>query len=595
MHMKLTARWSGIGFCGILLVLAFSLLSVSARAAFLYKSYIVKRAENQDILCDSYIVQKDDYVLKIFRQRGEISNTDFPDFLKIFKTINPQVQNIDKILPGQQIFIPLKKLAPESVPDQDFGVVTIPFVTSTEIDDILKEHSDEYEVKRGDTVSELLTAHFGRYGTEAYNEGLSIFKAMNPQIENVNLILVGQQLWVPKKSLQNELWYESLFDANGNVVQSRPAEAAENKENKTSGEETATTVAAETNAPLTEAARILDAKLYRKGTYYFPRPGRSDLQLDLTAFPILETGDGARVLITTPGGKKRLTDEGLSVLKSYWKNLVVAQLPENASLSQILDSVVGSLVGGTISGKRVYDDDGIQVSIQSRWMLDQPNRDGILSISTVKGDSEKLSRSMVDYLKKFRVVIKEVVLSDTSGASATVPEPSVSYGQIPALDVSMDRKTFVRNLLGVLGVTFQQNVTVSFAYAGIQIQAVTNALNRSDGLLVLVDFGDLQGDAVKTIEKAGFQIIQVPTTGDVKAFIPELLNAAGIICEKTPSFSAARWSGSDNITITLPGFLAKKDKSSQVLLATIPVPDDLARFFIKKGIDVVILSNLTSG
>ena len=90
-----------------------------SHGAFLYKSYIVRQDRGQDILCDPYIVQKDDYVLKIFRQRGEISHADFPEFLRIFRRINPHIPNIDKVLPGQHIFIPLKKLAHNSLQGQE--------------------------------------------------------------------------------------------------------------------------------------------------------------------------------------------------------------------------------------------------------------------------------------------------------------------------------------------------------------------------------------------------------------------------------------------------------------------------------------------
>ena len=49
-------------------------------AAVLYKSYVVQNDRGVDILCDPYVVQKDDYVWKLFREKGEISEKDFPEF-----------------------------------------------------------------------------------------------------------------------------------------------------------------------------------------------------------------------------------------------------------------------------------------------------------------------------------------------------------------------------------------------------------------------------------------------------------------------------------------------------------------------------------
>jgi hypothetical protein len=593
--MGLKGKCSGVGV-SLLLILTVGLLSVPARGAFLYKSYVIKTAGDQEVLCDPYIVQKDDYVLKIFRQRGEISNDDFPEFLEIFKAINPQIEDINKVLPGQHLFIPLKKLEPASVPDQEFGVVTIPFVTSTDIDDILKDHGDEYVVQRGDTVSKLLSTHFGQYGTDAYAEGLSIFKAMNPQIEDLNLILVGQQLVLPNKSLQNELWYESLFDAYGNVAQVRSEEETVDS-GSTGDAQEADDSAGETETapwalPLTDAAEVLDAKLYLKGTYFFPRDNQSDFKLDLTKFPVLETRDGGRVMVSYIGSERRqLTDEELSVLKSFWKDLVVARVPEGASLSRLLDGIVGSLVGGSISEKRSFTKEGIRISLQPRWMVARPDRNDSLAVSPIGDLEEKTPQPILEYLQTFGVEVKEIILSETSVAVVPVSKEAVFSGQVPELDTAIARRDFARNFYGAIGINYQENVRVSFEYAGIQIQAVTNALNREDGLLILVDFGDLQGEAIATLEKAGFQILLVPAEGDLSALLPALLDGAGYSCEKAPVFNAAQRSGEDNTTIEIPGFLVSKDEEPQVFLSTVPVNDFIVRFFKAEGIEVVTLVN----
>jgi hypothetical protein len=623
--MKLKGWCGGIGLFTALLVFALSLFSVSARAAFLYKNYIIRNTGDQDVLCDPYIVQKDDYVLKIFRQRGEISHTDFPDFLNIFRLINPQVKDINKILPGQYIFIPLRKLGSGSVPDQEFGVVTIPFVTRTDLSDLLKDHSEVHEVTSGDTVSQLLAAHFGRYGTKAYNEGMNLFKTMNPQVEDVNLILVGEKLWLPKGTLQNELWYESLFDGSETVAMTPPAGTDENPDDPSAQqaaaeEETAAVTAGETTteaeeahmagtmagsadserdtAPITalaEAAGLLEARLYQEGTYYFPRPGRSDLQLDLAWLPVLETRDGARVLITIPGDGRIPSPEMLSVLKNFWRDLVVADLPRGADLPRVLDALMYSLTAGSVSERRTLTDGGVQVTVQPRWLIDAAGPGSkSLAITPIAEMANRTSPPVIDYLETLGLELKEVVLSDPTGGTDAEKSSRVSFGQVPVLDGSLDRQAFVRNFFGILGINYQANATVSFGYAGIQIQAVTNTLNRPDGRLVLVDFGNLHGEAATTLQKAGFELIQLPPGGPVSDLIPELLRAVDMACEKDPTFTAAsRPSGTNPVFIFLPGFLALEDETPQALLATAPVHDDLVRFFKERGIDVVALTNVS--
>ena len=598
--MRPRKRRSGTGFAVMLLIFIISLFSVSAWSAVLYKSYVVRKAGEREILCDPYIVQKDDYVLKIFRERGEISHGDFPEFLAIFKSVNPQVQNIDKILPGQHIFIPLKKLDPAGVPDQDFGIVTIPFVTGEEIDDILKNNSEAYRIRQGDTVSKLLSVNFGRYGTRAYKEGLNIFKAMNPQIKDINFIVAGQEVRLPQKTLQNQPWYESLFDSSGNVAQIGPGDADGRAPETTTGEEGKDpgnrTLDAATPAPIEQAAQILDGKLYQKGTYYFPRPGRVDFQLELAKFPILEIKDGARVLITPPAGQgEGLSEDELTVLRGFWKDLIVAELPPDASLPQVFDSVMGRLGGGAIPGKRIFTEGGIQVTVQPQWMVDQPKRERSLAVTTIEALHEKTPQPVLDYLERFGVVLKEVALRSDPDRLPADPPAMISFGQVPVLDASSDRKTFVRDFFDLLGAAYSQNVSVSFPYAGVQIEAVSNLLNRPDGLSVLIDFGDLQGDAASAIIKTGLKVLQIPPSAVMKNLVPELIAAAGMTCEIDPTFMAADRSGPNNTTIIVPGFLARKDERPRVLLATVPVHDNLVRFFHEKDIDVATLINLSGG
>lgn len=81
----------------------------------------------------------------------------------------------------------------------------------------------------------------------------------------------------------------------------------------------------------------------------------------------------------------------------------------------------------------------------------------------------------------------------------------------------------------------------------------------------------------------------------MKSLVPELIAAAGMTSETDPAFMAADRSGPINTTIVVPGFLAHKDKQSRVLLATVPIHDDLIRFFHEKNIDIATLKNISGG
>ncbi|MBU4345312.1 MAG: LysM peptidoglycan-binding domain-containing protein, partial [Proteobacteria bacterium] len=253
----------------------------SAGSALLSKSYVVRYDKGSDILCDPYVVQKGDWVFKIFRQKGEISHKDFPEFLAIFKRINPHIRNIDRIRPGQHILIPLKKLKKGSLPGQSSGIVTIPFVTISNLPDIIKPLSTEYIVQKGDYISRLITRGYDtKYGTKPYNEAIKLFRLINSDVVDLDRIYQGQKLYIPGSSLRNQPWYKSLFDSSGAP---EPFISTDQHDNA--------------QPPFAAIASILNAKLLNKGIYSFPGHGKADYKLDLSGFPLIELKDKTKILL----------------------------------------------------------------------------------------------------------------------------------------------------------------------------------------------------------------------------------------------------------------------------------------------------------
>ena len=112
--------------CCSTLILACLIVFRPAYGAFVHKNYVVRYDRGWDILCDPYVVKTNDWIFKLFRQKGEISHKDYPEFLRIFKRLNPHVHDIDRIRPGQHILIPLKESHPGR-PSRNNPRVLLPF------------------------------------------------------------------------------------------------------------------------------------------------------------------------------------------------------------------------------------------------------------------------------------------------------------------------------------------------------------------------------------------------------------------------------------------------------------------------------------
>lgn len=560
----------------------------SVGSAVLYKNYVVCQDKGEEILSSPYIVQKDDWLLKIFRQRGEISERDFPEFLMIFRRINPNIPDINTIQPGQHILIPIKKIEPDTLPGQSSGRVTIPFVSLSNIPDTLEAYSSKYTVKKGDCVSILISRRYGPYGTKSYKEGIKTFKLINPDLPNLNHIYQGQSINLPDPSIKNQPWYESLFDNSGNIStgNSNSSGSADSSLQQTFQPELKDN---RPDTPFSQAASILNAKLLNKGTYYFPRQGKEDLKIDLSLCPFIELKNSKKFLFLQ---KNKMQEYDCNLIESIWNNIDVIRLPDDSSLKEILDSLVESIKKNPSEKNLSFSDHDIQVKVNAQWIFDTPSclpdRSSKTCVTIIRDLDETTSEPICRYLKEKNIIIKDKLKDDKILNRKTKrPEIKPAAADVVSVDFS-DHKTFVKNLLLAMGQRYAEDISVTFPYAGIQIEAVSNLLSIDDGNHhLLVDFGDLYGDAVNSIEKTGFKILQIKADDDCRVIIQKLLTATDLSYTIDPTFLAAKRPALYNTALTIPGFLVTERQENKIFLTAVPLPKEVVQFLNDDNIKII--------
>ncbi len=577
-------------FCLIVLFL-FRYLAHPAPAlgAILYKSYIVRQDKGSDILCDPYVVRKNDYLFKLFRQRGEIAEKDFPEFLEVFKRLNPHIQDVNQIRPGQHIYIPLKRLAQDTLLDQESGVVTIPFVTISNVQEFIKKYALPHKVQRGEFISRLIAGGFGNFGTPSYEQGIELFKALNPDISDLNKIFPGQTILLPDSSLRDQPEYASLFDSAGRLSKTfsaagplpptnPPAEKADS--------------AAQKQTPLGKLANILDGKLRQKGIYYFPRKGTSDLKLDLSQSPMVELKDGFRILFL----KENLNPTDLALIESFWKETELVPVSADGSMEDIFESVFGKM---DLKRKRnvSFSDRGLEVKVQARWIITRPSTDSgmtrYICINLIEHPSQRTPDAVTGYLEKKGIIIEDIIRKNPSDgdASRTLDEERSAEEMIPINPTHP--RAFVKNLLMSIGVRYSENVKISFPYVGIQVEATTNMITSRNGRDVVVDFEDLYGDAIQAIEKTGLAVVQIKREDPLRRIVEKLLSAMEDTYTVDPTFYASKRPAAYNTALTIPGFLLeKKGYANKTLLAEIPLHDGVVEFLKKQGVNIIMIKGV---
>lgn len=571
-------------FTGSIILIALLFCTCAHSALLLEKSYTVRRDRGRDILCEPYTVQKNDWVLKLFKQKGELSYQDYPEFLGIFQRLNPHIHDTNTIRPGQVILIPLEKLDDASFPGQTEGIVTIPFVTTTKVSDILHQYSRKQKIKRGDTIYGIMSRQFTPMGSKAFNRGMKLFRSINPNITNLNRIFAGQIIRVPVPAIVRQPWYASLFDESGNLKTKIPLSGTppDTQNRRVSVQEPV--------SDLAKAARIANARLRDKGSYYFPNPGGQDFRLDLSQFPLIELKNGRHIIFQD---KEVLLKTDLDKIRHFWPDVEMMSGVPQTSFRQILDLFLSRQEGICKDNHLKFSDQGIDITVRANWITRtkpfntyEPDR---LCITLIEKPEEQTSPAIVRYLADNNILIREIVHNGKAGTTPALPESQNRKTPTPEPVVidTPDLRTFVRYLLTALGFSYEPDISITFPYAGVQVEALSNLVSNTNRRELLVDFGDLYGDAISAIEQSGLSIIQLMPDETPDVVLPKILTALAVEFKTKPVFQAAGRPESFNTAITIPGHLIFQGEQSKTLLSMIDLNKNILRFLKERGISVI--------
>lgn len=277
-----------------------------------YKRYSILKYKDEDVLCEPYAVSQDDWLYKILRKKGEISEKDFPHFINIFKEINPDISNIDAIKTGDNILIPLKKVNKADYNLSTSENVDVPVVEFSAIaeDPDLQPFLKQHIVQDGETVEKLIDHEFLQSKIQLSQEGLKIFQLANPNIKNIHILYEGTEIYLPDPSIKTQPWFKSLISGNTSPIENKEKHR-ETLENK---------IEAHKLARLKKYSSLIGGVLLNQGKIYFPG---EDYSIDLSITPIIETADGEKIIITSDDA---LGDELFENIQSYWKNLKIQSI-----------------------------------------------------------------------------------------------------------------------------------------------------------------------------------------------------------------------------------------------------------------------------
>ncbi len=580
--MKQRAHLIIVFTCAILFIGVAVLSSVNA--ALWNKRYVIKRDQGKKILCDPYVVQGNDWIYKIFRQKGEISERDFPTFLKIFKRLNPDIRNIDRIFPGNTILIPLKTITEDTLPTTVSETITIPFAS------ISDRPIETVVIRKGDSVSKLLSQRFGNTRSKKYRDALRRFKVLNPKLTDLNRLYIGQKVILPTISLPRP-------DITSDIPKESSPEPASQKagvfpqttiEDQIESRQTEMTRPTITATSLNQVAAILDAELYDQGRYHFPNANDGDRYLDLSLFPVMRLPDQTRVLFIRPFAK---LSSDLDVIKSYWKNLRIVRIPAPpVSAYQLMDKIFLALNQNQhLQGKTSFTDGDIKVEIKTKWFLKlaqapgKPNQ--YICLTPVQKTAKPFPETIFNYLSQHQITYWEIYPDGELAGTSTEGHQYQYNGTAPSI-IAIDPRYFVREVSSVLGWSFQDQVEISFPYAGVQVNAVSSMVSLGPDRSCLVDFGNFAGDSISAIVSSGLKVISTTDNYDPLELLHHLLDTFSIGYTDHPTIAVRDQKDGGGVFFTYPGIMVDL-MDGKILFTTAIVPDGQLQFLENRGIQAI--------
>ncbi len=582
---RFLATCFGASAAACLLLLAFAR---NADAAFFEKDYVVREVKGEEILCDPYVVRPDDWVLRLLRQRGEIAHEDFPRFLELFEILNPDVEDIDTLYPNQEILIPLRKLPPGSLEGQETGVVTIPVITISRLPEIIDEHSTRYRVRHGDWVSKLISRRFGPVGSDSYERGMTLFKKINPDVDNIDFIDVGQMIRLPEADIEDTPLYAEMFDDSDEMIDLTgvdpplaggadagiDSEAADGKTRPEAqpgigADQAAADDAAEramrSTLPLADRARgfsdlsifhkaaiILDANVINSGEYYFPRSGRSDFRLVLSETPLMAFRDGTTILFTK---REWLSRENQHVVELYWPDIHIVFFEADTRLETLISTAIQVIDPEGFERHVDFRRDGLTVTLRGQYIYESPGRFETVCLNIIEKPEMRVPSAIRDYLARAGFAVRDWVEGDNvSGWAADLETGNYRIPEVEQVPAHPPARV-VERLVRKMGHRYQEDVEVSFPYAGFQVNASADMLGLDNGKEVLIDYGGLDGDAVQAIEKTGIRVVQLGGSGDLQQIVGRLAELLSVEVNADPIFWTSKRPRLYNPSIQIPGFL----------------------------------------
>ena len=480
-----------------------------------------------------YVVKEGEWLLQIMRAQAGITKHR----LTVIKQLNPQIEDLNKIKPGQVVILPEMERPP--VPEGEESSPTM-----------------NYTIRKGDSISRIAMRELNVKLPEL-RKTVDDIKQLNPDIRNYNMIYPGQTLQLPRRSIV----------ITKQEVKAQQAESSPKVVKDEAKDKPIILPRAHLNI-IKVVINRMNGALITLGKYYIPIPELGQVTIDCSTIPIVELDDGSSIFLDF---SNRIPDTLKNMIQSNWKNYHSVERGSSDDAAAILQKIVNASNTYSMTRRTTPYTIGalppLQLSLD--WIITKRMKESkpyLQGLSFVSDNSRLLPKPMTQYAERNGMIMTEIL--DGQGV-ASAPDEKYTLPQMSNMNVSTNIE-LVNSLLNELGYQTIRDSEVGVldaAASGFDLSIKADLLAKKGDKQIIIVSKKIPQQFVDSLRTRGTETISLDAGETKKSVIEKVLKAAN-----TPfsfvsfSFSVPEKTDKPAGTISFPAFKITRDKGDFYLI-----------------------------
>jgi hypothetical protein len=524
----------------------------------------IYEVDDKKVLTRTLTIQKGDWIWKILRKEGLLKSRNPAELLSLLKKLNKSFQNLDLIMPGEKIIIPLK-IAPIE------GTLALKSPSKKEItpiSDLKDVDFENYTVKPDDSLLKVVRGRYNVPPDELYGKYLELAKKLNPSISDLNTLYPGQIIRLPIYPPQ---------------IARKPAEPVGSPKPERV-DERITPLARDLSLIFSE----LGEEWVQTGKHFIPLKSGGQANLEAISYPIINLRNGLCIIVDL---NNKLPAKMTRLIGSDWDNFRVVPLLENNDLISALNKIF--MVCGYArvfkSGEPLILKRDIDLRITGNWIVipsdkRSENRPVAIVINLKDENSPKTPRGIKNYLASLGIKVVDFPPGDDT------PEKT---DQVATLYGGSDALSLAGSVLNLTGQSYSTGVEIPLyeeQKSDFKLIAKPDFLLKNKGKDAIIDLSGLAPEIVSLLKERGFLILSLASEKYPLAITERLLGFLDIKFDSGPhSFMATTGPITKNIKLTIPGIVFSDSQGDTILATPLNLPEEIKVFCSNKGYKILTL------